>query len=88
MSPGNKKITLALCLAALLQAGCSTGPLTPLEGPLQAPERFKGGDPNARQVQAKWWEAYNDATLKWRPRSRTTPTWAWCMRGCAPRASR
>jgi multidrug efflux system outer membrane protein len=65
MSPRNKKITLtlALCLAALLQAGCSTGPLTPLEGPLQAPERFKGGDPNARQVQAKWWEAYNDATL-------------------------
>lgn len=52
-----------LLIAALLQAGCSTGPVTPLEKPIQAPQRYKGGDPSARRIEGKWWEAYQDPVL-------------------------
>ncbi|WP_168991427.1 efflux transporter outer membrane subunit [Paraburkholderia sp. UYCP14C] len=58
-----KKGWLLLCFVLLLQAGCSTGPLTPIEGPVDTPARFKGGDPAAAPIQGEWWKAYHDDVL-------------------------
>ncbi|SAL50111.1 efflux transporter outer membrane subunit [Caballeronia humi] len=63
MMASNKRRWLPLCFVLLLQAGCATGPLTPIEGPVVTPARFKGGDPAAASVQGEWWKVYHDDVL-------------------------
>ncbi len=59
-----KKNTWLSMLGVLLALnGCATEPLTPLEGPVSAPQRFKGADTRANDIQARWWEAYHDEVL-------------------------
>ncbi|GAB5100020.1 efflux transporter outer membrane subunit [Caballeronia sp. HLA56] len=62
MSIRKNKYRLLLLTLALSQAGCSTGPLTPIEGPVNAPQQFKG-DFNGERIQGKWWENYHDPVL-------------------------
>ena len=58
-----KKWLSLLMTATLVLTGCASHDLTPLEGPVDAPQRFGGSDTQANNVQAKWWESYHDAVL-------------------------
>jgi outer membrane protein, multidrug efflux system len=63
MMASKKRRWLPLCFVLMLQAGCTTGPLTPLQGPVDTPPRFKGGDPAAARIQGEWWKVYHDDVL-------------------------
>jgi multidrug efflux system outer membrane protein len=49
--------------AALMLAGCSSEPLTPVADHTDSPSRFRGADTSPNNIQAKWWLAYHDEVL-------------------------
>lgn len=58
-----KSTWLSLLSVLLTLHGCATEPLTPLDAPVSTPQRFKGADTRANDIQARWWEGYHDEVL-------------------------